>query len=179
MKRNIITALVIIILAAAVAGAYLWHPWAPRLVQTKNLQLSQSQRTALEQQLKQAEQKLNNLSKDPANANEHFVAYMQVGAQQYALGLLADARRSYEAAAKLFPDNPTPWQELFPVEVDMQDYKAAETSINKALALNPHSLENWKNKIKLERDYLHIPGNQLEEIVKQGQQQVGEQNLLQ
>jgi tetratricopeptide (TPR) repeat protein len=137
-----------------------------KFIDYKDRHLDTATRSSLEKQLQDAEQHLQNL---PGNAKpeDKFLAYTQVGAQYFTLGELAKARSSFETAAKILPDNPSVWQELYQVEVEMQDYQSALASIDKALVINPSNISDWRSKLTLEQNYLKVSGDKLEAVYKE------------
>ncbi len=90
--------------------------------------------------------------KNATNDNEKFKLTMQIGIQHYALGEFTLAQERYLTAAKILPDNPTVWSELYIIENARGDYASAKKHIEKAIELNPASAQYWRWRIELEKD---------------------------
>lgn len=102
--------------------------------------------------------------KDAKDTNTKFKLTMQIGIQHYALGELALAKEQYMIAAKILPDNPTVWSELYVVENAMTDYQSARAHIQKAIDLNPASPQYWRWKIDLEKDHFSPTPKMIEDL---------------
>ncbi len=165
-KSKILSGVGILVIIAIAVGIFWWQKNQPKLVKHLDRHLNAAQTELLQKQLDQAKQALKNLPKD-ATDKDKFLAYIQVAAQNFALGNLVESRSAYESAAKAVPDNPTPWEELYEVEINMQDYQAANKSIDKAIELNPSRVPSWQAKLTVEQTYLKAPEDQLETIYKQ------------
>lgn len=161
-------ALIILLVIAAVYGVTrIKHAPPPaNVVQSIDRHLTQAQYGSLVQQLQDAEKKLKDLAWN-ASREDRFRALTDVASQHYALGNLAQARSFYEEAAKIFPDNPVPWQELYTIDMDMHDYVAARDAISRAISLNPGSVSNWRSKITVEQTYLNVTGDALENLYRE------------
>ncbi len=161
-KKVIITLLIIFIAASALAGVYLWQ----RLERvTVPRQLAKEERQRYEQRLLAAEQRIKELQKQGSqNKPELFDAFMQAGAQQYGLGRLADAERSYRSAEEIMPDNPAGWVALHEVLVERKKYEEAGKAIVKATEIAPRVPDLWRRLITFKKLYGNLSAERMNSL---------------
>jgi tetratricopeptide (TPR) repeat protein len=144
--------LVLILIISALIGGVVWfnnqRTEQQQIISHKDPGLTADERKGSETRIADIQNKLRELSQD--SKEERFKLYIILGAEQYSLGQLREARESYRQAVRLLPDNPVAWAELYTVENAMQDYESAKKSIERAVNLSPFSAQYWQWRIDIE-----------------------------
>lgn len=127
-------------------------------------QLSDAERQPFLDKIKAADEKLAGLKTDAPPA-ERFQVFMTLASEYAPIGEWGKAREYYLQAAKLFPNEPTPWYAVSLLEVKMGDYVAARTHIDAAIKAGPTNPEYWRAKIDLARYNLHITPTEMNTLL--------------
>ena len=98
---------------------------------------------------------------------------MQIGHNQRALGLLLEASNSYKRALKYKPANSegadVPYIALFEVQVEMEDFRAANNSIREALSLNVKP-DSWRRLVFFQKEKLFYSKDEVYATLDQAMQ---------
>lgn len=150
---------ILIVVGFAVYTVYVGKKEAS-LVKEVNRDVPFMDRQRMEGELRRAESIVLNENKTP---EEKYFLYIKIGDILNDLGRLNVARKAYENAIDNKSDGVTAYIDLYDVLVEMNDLKAANRNLKKALELNNSSVY-WRKYIEFRKSKLIASPEELNEI---------------
>ena len=170
LKKNKIILGVIVLALIAGGVVYAMRRSSEKLQgQTPDPRVDQGTQPFYEQELEKAKAQVDNLPRN-ASAADTFRAYLLLGDQYAVLGKLQEAQEAYSKAGTAVTDNPVPFEKLYAVYVRAESYDKARENIDKALALNRFSPDDWLSKITLEKDHFAASNDDLQKLYEEALQ---------
>jgi tetratricopeptide (TPR) repeat protein len=155
-KKFIVSLAAIILVAAAIGGWLIYRKNNPEqhFIDYQDPKLEQAQLQPFLDRIKEADKKLAELPKDKKNSADHYQILLTLGSEYYPIGEYKKALDNYEAAVKMFPNEPVPYYAMATIDDARHDYQGSLAHINRAIELAPTNPDYWKFKISLLRDRL-------------------------
>lgn len=135
----------------------------PNLITHKDPHLSPADLAIAQKRLADAERLVSDLNEKSTEAQKQL-AYMQLGAAQYILGNLAEAKDAYQNAVNTGVRQDDSLYGLFLVQTEMFDNINAEQSIKNAIEISPQRSDLWRNFIQFEKDKIYRSDGELESL---------------
>jgi tetratricopeptide (TPR) repeat protein len=154
VKIGIITAVTLVLVFAGYAAYKNWN-YKASFVKEVNRNLSAEDRKVYEDRIIAAKKGLEEAQSD----EEKFNWTMNLGFNQYGLGSLADARKTFEQAIKLRPEDANAHVALYQVQVDQGDNNGALASIRTAIRIEQENPDIWKKYVQLMIDRFSADNN--------------------
>ena len=142
----------------------IYQGYNPKQIVYRDPKFTDQEKQVFLDRIKEADEKLSNAS----TIDERYKLLVDRGVQYYSLGMLVEARDSYQRAAELLPKNPTAWAELYHTELLMENFIRANRAIDKALEINDGNPQYWIWKIENAKDHLSATDKEIEDMYKEG-----------
>lgn len=157
---------VILILGAIFTYWYIsiYQGYNPKQIVYRDPKFTDQEKQVFLDRIKEADEKLVKVS----TVDERYKLLVDRGVQYYSLGMLVEARDSYQRAAEILPKNPTAWAELYHTELLMENFIRANRAIDKALEINNSNPQYWIWKIENAKDHLSATDAEIEDMYKEG-----------
>src|SRR3989338_1336909 len=166
-KQIILGIIICLILAGGIAGYSIWQNQTeqPSFTEEVDRKLTAEDRKIYEDRLREAEKFIA----EAKDNQEKSDALIYKAVQLSGLGQLAFARDVFLEAAKVNPENFNIYVHLYQAYFEMEDYKQAETSIQKSLELQPNNPDAWIRYILLEVEKLNKPESEIRGLEAQAE----------
>lgn len=168
-KKEIIIVGVAVI---AFSGFLLYGFWKERsigILKENNPYLTSEERALALGKFEEAKKKL----REAANDDEKFGAYMDIGFQYSVFLDYENAKKSFEKAADIKPDNYVAYVALYQVEADMKDNESARNNIKKAVSLREDNPDLWKKYIQFESERFSADKETLDNLYREALKKTG------
>ncbi len=150
-----------LLIALAIGGYAIYDAQQKKIARSAEVQrdLSTKQKLDLEQKVSEA----NKVLEVTAIDERKYDAFVDKAEALFKLGRLAQAKDAVSLAINIFPDRTQAYSALFDIQVDMQDYRAAEATIKTIMAKNSSSTY-WNQYIDFKKDKLAATTEQLDAL---------------
>lgn len=140
-----------------------------KFIEYKDLKLTDSEKKLYQETISKLEKELS----EAKDKDDQFRLNMQIGFQNYGLGEYGKARDSYLKSNAIYPQNVAPYAALYEAENAMGDYELAKFYLQKAIELNPSSVQYWRWMIQLRELGFHDTSEQLDKYYKDALEKTG------
>jgi len=157
-------------------GVFFYFTWPKDLITKVDPNLSQEQRSVLEQQLTDAQKRVDEINSD-TSVSDKATIYSLLGRSYYNLGNYGEARKWFEKAVKTKRNIPV-YLEYYNLLAAMHDYKGAVEIARDGLEIYPINIDLWRSVIALEQSQFQVNDTELTSLYLEALEKSGGQHEL-